>query len=393
MTAPTTGSAVLDHVRAYAAQVRAHLADLAPEQVEDLTDGLEADLAEALADDARAAATRDIPVVGTDAAAVGARAQASLPDLTGRFGPAAAYAADLRAAAGLGEAASGRRPGRLGRALVRGVPVRARAAARRLVVATESSIRPLLGTPAGMALSDLAALLRPAWWVMRGWLWFVLLRGVLDVMAGGLNDVATLGRFVPTSAGGWLLAVVALLGSLEVGRRHLPRGTWQRGLALGLSTLALLTFPWAVTEARRVVAEAVAASDAVEYVEVQVPVPAEPEDGVYVDGMLVSNLFVYDAAGNPLERVQIFDDRGRAVRTTYDGGWQLWSLPGVAEPWRFVSATDVDGRERWNVYPLRGAPGAAWDEGGAGPSLIEGEALRTPPPPFAKAPALQPADG
>lgn len=62
MTAPTTSHTVLDHVRSYAAQVRDHLADLAPEQVEDLTDGLEADLAEALADSAGPVATGEVPV-------------------------------------------------------------------------------------------------------------------------------------------------------------------------------------------------------------------------------------------------------------------------------------------------------------------------------------------
>ncbi|MFP3714969.1 hypothetical protein [Puerhibacterium sp. TATVAM-FAB25] len=46
----TTGNLLDAHVRGYAQAVRLHLADLGPEVVEDLTDGLEADLAEALAD-------------------------------------------------------------------------------------------------------------------------------------------------------------------------------------------------------------------------------------------------------------------------------------------------------------------------------------------------------
>lgn len=126
-----------------------------------------------------------------------------------------------------------------------------------------------------------------------------------------------------------------------------------------------------------------------EVVYIEVPSTTQPvvEDGVRVDGQLVSNLFVYDAAGNPLTGVQVFDDRGRPVRTTYDDGLQQWSLPGVTEPWFFSPSYDADGRARWNVYPLQGAPATDWlvdDE----VTLAEDAELRTPPAPFAKAPAV-----
>lgn len=108
----------------------------------------------------------------------------------------------------------------------------------------------------------------------------------------------------------------------------------------------------------------------------------------------MSNLFVYDADGNPLDDVQIYDDRGRPVRTTTDDGWGSWSLPGVSGPWNFVAAQDDEGRARWNVYPLRGAPTESFDwdsyyEGGDETvQLLDGETVRTPPRPFAKAPSL-----
>ena len=53
---------LLDHVSAYAAAVRSHLAYLSPEQVEDLTYVLEADLAEALEDPRGAVVTGEIPI-------------------------------------------------------------------------------------------------------------------------------------------------------------------------------------------------------------------------------------------------------------------------------------------------------------------------------------------
>lgn len=97
---------ILDQVRRYAAEVRAHLADLSPEQVDDLTDGLEADLAEALAD--MPGALRPLPE-GGDLPDGGAT---TLLDVAARFGPAAGYAAELRSAAGLDPAAPGPRPRR-----------------------------------------------------------------------------------------------------------------------------------------------------------------------------------------------------------------------------------------------------------------------------------------
>ena len=73
-------------VAQYAEAARAALADLGPDQVDDLTDGLEANLADALADDGRAR-------------------RGSLFD---EFGPPDVYAAELRAAAGLAPAGAQR---------------------------------------------------------------------------------------------------------------------------------------------------------------------------------------------------------------------------------------------------------------------------------------------
>ena len=105
--------------------------------------------------------------------------------------------------------------------------------------------------------------------------------------------------------------------------------------------------------------------------------------------MQVSNLFVYDAEGNPLTDVQVYDDRGRPVRTTFDDGYGQYWFPEATEPWSFVSRVDSDGRARWNVYPLQGAPTSefTYDDGGL-QVLPAGASAMTPPWPFAKAPAL-----
>jgi hypothetical protein len=124
-------------------------------------------------------------------------------------------------------------------------------------------------------------------------------------------------------------------------------------------------------------------------VEPQADAPDRVVDGVVVDGVQVSNLFVYDADGNPLSDVQVYDDRGRPVRTTFDDGFGEYWFPEGTEPWTFVSRVDSDGRARWNVYPLRGAPTSQFTYDEKGPQVLPaGSTPTTPPWPFAKAPAL-----
>lgn len=130
--------------------------------------------------------------------------------------------------------------------------------------------------------------------------------------------------------------------------------------------------------------------------QIAVQIPAEPVDGVYVDGIQVSNLFVYDSDGEPLSGVQIYDDRGRPVQTVSTSLDALQpsglALPGVPEAWTFYPSQDSDGRNRWNVYPLNGAPDSEIDYSGDPKNgsfpLVEGTELHQPPSPFAKAPAV-----
>lgn len=381
----TTLATLLDHVSAYAAAVRAALRDLPPDQVDELTDGLEADLAEALEDREGPVVTGEIPL-GRLAAAAGATpptGSAALIDLTRRFGPATEYAAELRTAAGLAPASGParaepvvRRPGFSVRAAVE----RVRQTRREVVESLRASgtIGPVLGLLESFA---------PVWWLARAWSWWVVVMMVLNPY-----QYPEIFRYVPRGFWEWvgLVALVAL--SVADGRGWGTRRWWTAGL-LGVAGLVAGGYLLVIVPAAYSLLQAVRwdGGSSVEYVEVPVEVPqAQPQEGVFVDGMQVSNLYVYDADGDPLQGVQIFDDRGRPVRTTFDGGWLPWELPGVSEPWFLAAAMDGDGRARWNVYPLLGAPASAWDvENPDGPPvLLEGEALRSPPPPFAKAPVV-----
>ncbi|GCD19263.1 hypothetical protein ACFO3K_03270 [Cellulomonas algicola] len=341
--------AVTSDVAQYAAAVRQHLAGLTPEQVEDLTDDLELDLQDALDDDRRVGHGR------------------TLADL---LGTPEAYATDLRTAAGLDAPAPQRARRPVRDALI--WPVRRGRELGRRVLAT------LRQHAWWSPVESFALSLRPVWWVARAWVVYVL---VVALLVGGY-------QWVPHTAWTWLLLGAAVVASVQWGRGSWVasrRTRWMPLVANAVAVVAILpvlsTLQSDVRTARWY--PTTSAGTAVEYRDQMV-------DGVVVDGVQVSNLFVYDAEGNPLSDVQIFDDRGRPVRTTFDEGWEPWTLPGVDEPWQFVGATAEDGRTRWNVYPLRGGPSSqfTYDDEGGRMVLSVGSRAGLPPLPFAKAPAV-----
>jgi hypothetical protein len=354
-TTTPTGQNHLADVASYAAAVRRELVGLSPEQVEDLTDGLEADLADALAD----------PLTSWPGTAPGA-------DLTVRFGSPAAYAQELRAAAGLPDAAVPQDHRRM-RALLT-APARTVTSAARGVLAR-------LREHTGWApVEEFLVALTPAAWLLRGW----VVAGVVAAVFG----VGARSAWMPDSLAGWLFLGLLCVVSVQWGRGRWAVGRWSRRARVAMTTVA-------VVAALPVLAMNVAHDgQGTQYIYLNDgqtgSAPAAPQDGVVVDGMAVSNLFAYDAAGNPIDGVQIFDDRGRPVRTTSDHGTGEWSLPGVADRWSFVSAQDADGRRLWNVYPLLGGPSASfeWNDNLGQRVLAGGVAPRTPPRPFAKAPAV-----
>ncbi|MBE7699658.1 hypothetical protein H9623_04955 [Oerskovia sp. Sa1BUA8] len=386
-TTLTPETVVLDQVRRYAADVRAHLADLSPEQVDDLTDGLEADLAEALADMPGSlrpvAAGGQVPDGGATA----------LLDVAARFGPAAVYAAELRSAAGLDPAAPGPRPriGLRGRLFVLGGIFGS---------GWKSLWAPVTSTPQWAAFLEFAAVLRPAWWVLRAW--------VVVLVAYGWFHRPQNFELVPQATYWRLLLVVAVVVSVQWGRERWLRWRGLHLLRKAVDVVAVLVaVPLFVSAAFGANAELNGlrtssggsyqqgyddgVRDARSGIFGASGVSADGTgSGVYVDGSQVSNLFVYDASGRALQDVQIFDDQGRPVRTlTGEGVAQAWSLPDFEQGWYFQPSLSTDGRDRWNVYPLRGLPDDAveWD-GSDRPVPLEGEQPRSMPAPFLQAQSL-----
>jgi len=392
---PPVGLAFYGHVHAYAQQVRAHLADLRPEQVEDLTDGLEADLAEAVVD-APGALPRRAATPGTMGADPVDGADDTPLDLVAFFGLPADYAAELRGAAGLppavalGSGAGERRPriGARGGLLVLGGILES---------GWRSLWRPVTSTPQWASVTEFLRTLTPAWWIVRGWV-----VATLVLWAFGGYAIAVL----PPDLSARFVVLAAVVVSVQWGRgRWLPT-TWLPKVVRPLSVVAAV----AAVPAVLYVASASASVSPYEWDRGYEQGRADAShgvnqvaydgslgtgaDGVWVDGTQVSNLFVYDAAGDPVRDVQIFDDRGRQVRTvTEDGAHGAWVVPDVEGSWYFQPTLSTDGRERWNVYPLRAVADddVEYAEDDGRPVPATGTRTHEMPWPFLKAPTAVPS--
>ncbi|MFE6971612.1 hypothetical protein [Isoptericola sp. NPDC057653] len=336
---PLLGTVLGAHARGYAQAIRLQLADLGPEVVDELTDGLEADLAEAFSD-----AAAPLALAGSDSGDDVAL------DLAAHFGPAQAYAAELRAAAGLPAAL----PAAAGRAGRRSF------AARRALLADRwrRAWHPVTSTPQWERLRVLGRELRPAWWVARGWVVGALLVAWFTWSTDGSPSL------VPGNFGELMIMAGSALVSVQWARGRWLPGRWQHRLTVAASVVAVLAVP-AVASATHDQSvfgtqdDANAAADGYSYGADTVSYGDgyTGDDGVWVEGRQVANLFVYDAQGKPLRDVQVFDDRGRPVRTVPSGGVdQTWTVPDVPGSWYFRPATAEDGRQRWNVYPMRAVP-------------------------------------
>lgn len=254
-------------VAAFVAEVRRHLDDLDIDTREELTGGLEADLADQLADGA------------------------TLAD-------PATYAAELRSAAGLPDR---RRfdvnrlrhdPGRL---LDRGRDWFLRQA-------TSPRLRPAW---------DILITLRPAWWVARAWIAVTL----LDVVVGPwepISVVPTLG--LPMLGSALLIAAIVVSTLIGVGRLWPGSGpdrpATARALLLACNVVAIVapltwSIPWppyVSGEPNRWDTYGAGWMDA-----------ERQHRGLEIDGEKIHNIFAYDADGNPIDQVQLVDQDGRPI--------------------------------------------------------------------------------
>ena len=249
-------------IHSYVAHVRHHLSDLPAEELDELIGGLEADLAE------RATELPD-----------GA-------DLTSAFGAPEEYAAELRSAAGL--------PPRVATP----PPAPAKVSALR---ENEASWR--ASREAFLAKHSWAAELRPVWWVARGAILALVPLFVFGVPLFGL--------------GFWFLTIAGAALSFWWSRRDPAPSTWAHRIAILASAAAILiSLPLALTMPARA---AWTGESQVIYSESMSNGGSAGGEGVWVNGEPASNLYVYDADGNRLDRVRIFNQYGQAVAVPFEG--------------------------------------------------------------------------
>jgi hypothetical protein len=281
-----------DDVAAFAAAVRSHLDDLPPDEVEDLVDGLEADLAERREDS-------DEPL-----------------------GDARAYADELRAAAGLPP-----RDARTGREWFGG--------ARRLWDNGSAWIRRLRENPAVASVLDFLVALRPVWWVLRGW------------VACRMTVLMNLNGELPDTAPGWGVLAAFVVVSIQWGRGRWMPWTWLLALKRFVSVIVVIALPWLVGTATD--ALVTGAGTSVSYTTEEVA----PEE-LSANGTRVMNVFAYDCAGNPLSGVQLFDQDGIPLAVGGDGeeGWIWGESDDGGDSFAIVPNPAANPGSGWNVFPL-----------------------------------------
>jgi hypothetical protein len=276
----TTVIEVEGGVAAYVREVRAELADLPAEDVDDLTGGMEADLSELAAE--------------------------SGGDLIGRLGTPEVYAAELRAAAGLPErgAGKGRQRSRVSDALTH--------ARSSFTMLTEQH-------PWLRSFTAFLVTLRPAWWVVRGYLaaWAVM------SLIGGMQGLR------PHGVLGLGMALVAMVVSVKLGRG------WLRHMAM---TRPLLVLGNAIA-----VVVVLVASTSVEVVRYGQSSDFSQPAGVSLDGTYVGNIYAYDADGQRVTGVRLFAQDGRPL----GGGDNAFGPNGN----QIAVVRDGSGAPVTNAYP------------------------------------------
>ncbi|WP_431933075.1 HAAS signaling domain-containing protein [Micromonospora sp. RP3T] len=251
-----TGQEITDYVD----RVRAALADLPPTLRDELTEDLPEHLAE-----------------------VAAEGDGTLVD---RLGAPEAYALELRTAAG---AEPGGRPARLRRLAA----ARDRAATQ--VRLLDRQLGPLLGHT---RVADFLRSLRPAWWLLRGYLAALLIGEMTRSGRAGL-----LPRLDDSLLGGLLLLTGAVLASLWLGRRSGGFTGWPRRLHLvGTAMLVLFSFAVLADVDRN------AGEDGY---------PSYQEVAVDRRYDRIEDVFVYDQQGRLIRDAQLFDQNGVPIRL----GW------------------------------------------------------------------------
>ncbi|KAM9861996.1 hypothetical protein ACI1US_02101 [Leucobacter sp. BZR 635] len=274
----------------FAAAVRSHLSDLPADELDDLLDGLGADLTERLND-------------GDE------------------LGDAASYAEELRQAAGLPQRAPGNAP-------------RVTFAERIEAVQHRAALW-FDATPGRRGFRDFAVSVRPLWWVLRA---------VIGAWAALLVFNHPLVNGFPISFWSLVFTLALIVLSVQWGRgKWLPR-PWVgvlRTIANVAAVVLLLPFLFS--------SWANATSPSVDYI-----YEDYSAQGIVWNGEQVTNIFAYDCEGNPLDSVRLYDQRGNPLTTLGEDAteppesWDENDAFGIEHDFNPLAKDAA----AWNVFPL-----------------------------------------
>lgn len=327
-------------ILAFADTVRQALADLPPDEVDDLTDGLEADLAEEYAGEH----PRPLP-------------------------EPSAYAMELRTAAGLPPTVE----------VAAGLRAETTALARSARRSWDKALQSARNDPLLAAAVDFLGVLAPVWWVVRAFVGTWLLLQLVNLPFGGTIGMS------PFFA---LAFALATIGSVQLGRGRWTFPGQETVTTLGNGLAILLLIPvWA----------GMFPGTSVEYVD-----SGEYDEGVPSEHMIatslaeagVTNIYAYDAEGQPLTNVQLFDQEGRPLNTLIDDENEVCDefVCADVQPARLVT-----GSLAFSVFPLTVVP-LVDDEGAeiVSESGEEGQDLQSESPllkaPFVMVPGVDAID-
>jgi hypothetical protein len=322
MNEPTIRLETRPEVSAFVDKVRARLSDLSDEEREELVGGLEADIAELVADGGSVA----------------------------ELGDPRAYADELRAAAGVERAGS---------RSIAGVQVRRprRPLKHRLDETMDASRARWLGLMARPRLApawDVATAIRPVWWVLRAWVAVQFLDWTFGPWEY-LTPVPTLGG----TLGGLVVLLGAVVVSVQLGRGRIwptstpERPTWVRAGLVGLNALAVFLL---VVVLAQFPGSNAWAGDRAAYNYYDADFRRQP--GLKVNGRMVRQVFAYDAQGNPLTGVQLFDGRGDPLEIHPDYAFLEEGRPGQQVGYAWVNGK----QQQHNVFPLAYRTQRRWSQ-------------------------------
>lgn len=306
-------------IREFAASVRAALDDLSAEEIDDLTEGLEADLSEQQSD------------AGDEFA----------------LGDPIAYSEELRTSAGLGPRQERRRF----------MPI---VRLRQLRTDVTTRVR---STAVGSALLDFAVVFRPVWWLVRGWVLFHVMAGIVL----GWNRPA-----LPESLLSWLTLIVLVLVSVQ----------WGRGRWLGLSGLPMVKLIASIVAVVALPGIIGTVTHVTRHHVVEYPAP----NGLSMNGQEVRNIFAYDANGEPLDNVQLFTQDGEPLTTAWDvdSSVEYFGLDERGNELNIIPNARA-GDSGWGVYPLRWLKSSDLDWSAGGSALFDRADVMDATPPFERA--------